>query len=46
MRLFYTLKAIESLDEIYEFLKQKNDRAAAFIHNYILDEADKLIVHP
>lgn len=46
MKLIYTAKAIESLDEIFEFLHQKNEHAAVFIHNHILDEADKLLAHP
>jgi len=46
MKLYYTHKAARSLNNIYEFLCEKNIRAAAVIHNEILDEVEKLLLFP
>ena len=46
MKLYYTRRALRSLNSIYEFLREKSNRAAAIIHNEILDEIDKLVLFP
>jgi plasmid stabilization system protein ParE len=46
MKLYYSLKATQSLNNIYEFLNQKSNRAAVIVHNEILDEIDKLLLFP
>jgi plasmid stabilization system protein ParE len=46
MKLYYSLKATQSLSNVYEFLIQKNAHAAVIIHNGILDEIDKLLLFP
>jgi addiction module RelE/StbE family toxin len=42
MNLNFTKKAIEDLEKIYSFLEQKNENAAVYVHNYILDEIERL----
>jgi plasmid stabilization system protein ParE len=46
MKLIYTPEATEALKCIYEFLLLKSSRAAAVIHNEILDEIDRLLSFP
>ncbi|MDR0843735.1 MAG: type II toxin-antitoxin system RelE/ParE family toxin [Tannerella sp.] len=46
MNLNFTKKAIEDLEEIYHFLEQKNENAAVYLHNYILDEIERLKTFP
>jgi len=46
MKLYYSQRATRSLNNIYEFLCEKSSRAAAIIHNEILDEVDKLLLFP
>jgi plasmid stabilization system protein ParE len=46
MKLYYSLKATQSLNNVYEFLIQKSTHAAVIIHNEILDEIDKLLLFP
>jgi plasmid stabilization system protein ParE len=42
MNLNFTKNAIEDLEKIYSFLEQKNENAAVYIHNNILDEIERL----
>ena len=46
MKLYYSLKATQALNNIYAFLIKKSDCAAVIIHNEILDEIDKLLLFP
>jgi len=46
MNIIYSRKATQTLDAIYEFLNRKSARAAAAIHNEILDEIDRLLLFP
>jgi len=46
MRLIYSSEAVKALRGIYEFLRRKNERAAAVIHNEILDKAEILSSFP
>jgi len=46
MTIEYTPEAIWSLKNIYEFICQENNRAAAVIHNEILDKIDQLCSFP
>ena len=46
MRLDYAPKAVRALTEIYNYLADKNERAAVDVHNEIVDEIDRLVVYP
>jgi len=46
MKVIWIEVAQKQLSEIYEFLAQQNERAAADLYNDILDETDKLGVFP
>ena len=46
MKLIYTPEATNALKGIYEFLCPKSARAAAIVHNEILDKIDRLSTFP
>jgi plasmid stabilization system protein ParE len=46
MRLIFTPEAADALNNIYEFIRLKNERAAVAIHNEIIDEIERLTIYP
>lgn len=46
MKLIWTVFAAEQLESIYNFLKNKSERAAVAVYNDILDETDGLLHFP
>lgn len=46
MKVIWLTSAEEHLEEIYDFVAQKNPRAAVDIYNTLIEEADKLTTFP
>jgi plasmid stabilization system protein ParE len=46
MNVKWTEPAVERLDEIFDFLKQRSEQAAVDLYNEILDEVDYLANFP